>query len=461
MNDLIQKYLCSERSNNQIPIHSFKNRYQLISNLGNGSFGTVDLARFHIKKKSLLKENLFKKGSLLDPLIDSQINGSNLIAIKTMKTRLTSTEDYNKVKEVKFILSVSSHPCLVQIYEIFIDSLNHQLHICMEYMNQNLYQLMKSRKNTLFSSFTLKSILSQILSAICHIHKSNYFHRDVKPENILIIPTSQYYGSNELIPYYRKRDNFVVKLADYGLARNINDIKPYTDYVSTRWYRSPEILLKRKNYSKSIDIWAFGTVAYEIAKFSPLFPGSNEKDQLWKIIQILGSPIKNNSNSSIPLGGYWNESQKLAKNLGFKFPNESGIKSDDNFFSSIDSKLTQVIISCLKWNPDMRPTVKNIFSMPYFKNTSIDSKFMSSKHYSCVNFLDSENKNKNEVEIRTLCENKSIIKSKTRNKNLNQNKINLYQKNFSNKKKNESTHLFKFPTLSREPELIKSISKKI
>ena len=92
-------------------------------------------------------------------------------------------------KEVKFILSVPSHPCLVQIYEMFIDDIQYQLHISMEALNQNLYQLIRSRRNIKFSPVTLKSILSQLLCAIRHIHKCNYFHRDVKPENILVIPT--------------------------------------------------------------------------------------------------------------------------------------------------------------------------------------------------------------------------------------------------------------------------------
>ena len=106
-----------------------------------------------------------------------------------MKKKLPLLQEYSNVKEVKFILSVPSHPCLVQIYEMFIDDIQYQLHISMEALNQNLYQLIRSRRNIKFSPVTLKSILSQLLCAIRHIHKCNYFHRDVKPENILVIPT--------------------------------------------------------------------------------------------------------------------------------------------------------------------------------------------------------------------------------------------------------------------------------
>ena len=121
-----------------------------------------------------------------------------------MKKKLPLLQEYSNVKEVKFILSVPSHPCLVQIYEMFIDDIQYQLHISMEALNQNLYQLIRSRRNIKFSPVTLKSILSQLLCAIRHIHKCNYFHRDVKPENILVIPTLHFYGSKAAIPPYRK-----------------------------------------------------------------------------------------------------------------------------------------------------------------------------------------------------------------------------------------------------------------
>ena len=72
------------------------------------------------------------------------------------------------------------------------------------------------------------------------MHKHGYFHRDMKPENLLV----------------NGPDN--VKIADFGLAREIRSRPPYTDYVSTRWYRAPEVLLRSTTYSAPIDIWAVG-----------------------------------------------------------------------------------------------------------------------------------------------------------------------------------------------------------
>jgi protein kinase len=91
------------------------------------------------------------------------------------------------------------------------------------------------------------------------MHKHGFFHRDMKPENLLV-----------------KTD--AVKIADFGLAREIRSRPPFTDYVSTRWYRGPEILLRSTNYNSPVDIFASGAIMAELYMLRPLFPGSNETD---------------------------------------------------------------------------------------------------------------------------------------------------------------------------------------
>ena len=96
------------------------------------------------------------------------------------------------------------------------------------------------------------------------MHKHGFFHRDLKPENILIKKMEE--------------EEIVVKIGDLGLAREIRSRPPYTEYVSTRWYRAPEILLHSPNYNSPVDIFALGCIMVELFNNSPLFTGNNEID---------------------------------------------------------------------------------------------------------------------------------------------------------------------------------------
>lgn len=96
-------------------------------------------------------------------------------------------------------------------------------------------------------------------------------HRDIKPENILVSP------------------NGVIKLCDFGFARFFTGPnESCTDYVATRWYRAPELLVGDTHYGKAIDIWAVGCLFAEMVTGDPLFPGESDIDQLYKIIKMLG-----------------------------------------------------------------------------------------------------------------------------------------------------------------------------
>ncbi|CAR22422.1 protein kinase IME2 [Lachancea thermotolerans CBS 6340] len=372
-----------------IPVRPIANRYTLMQELGNGSFGSVTLAKLagsegadkdargqHDHKRLAASTRQHYHNTLMDDAVVPSIEQENyhnkqrgVLAIKTMMTRLPTLNDYTRVREVKFILSMPAHKNLVQIWELFIDDINYQLHIVMECMEQNLYQLMRARRKRVFSLPSLKSILSQILAGVRHIHAHNFFHRDLKPENILISPSSHYF-SKEWILEGHYSDNYVVKIADYGLARHITNKSPYTAYVSTRWYRSPEILLRKGLYSRPLDIWAFGCVVVEVATFRPLFPGSDEMDQIWKILEVLGTPHtmpESTLSGYHPHGGLWEKAQVLASRLNLKFPYVEGVSIESIMDNPHLQPLCDVVKACLVWDPKKRATVDEIFCMPYFE----------------------------------------------------------------------------------------------
>ena len=145
---------------------------------------------------------------------------------------------------------------IVKLKEVI--RVNDDLYFVFEFMEQNVYQLMKDRASP-FPESQVKCILYQTLLGLAYMHKHGFFHRDMKPENMLV-------------------KGECVKIADFGLAREIRSRPPFTDYVSTRWYRAPEILLRSTNYNSPVDIFACGAIMAELYMLRPLFPGNNETD---------------------------------------------------------------------------------------------------------------------------------------------------------------------------------------
>ena len=195
----------------------------------------------------------------------------------------------------------------------------------MEYMDGNLYQLMKARDHKPLDRKHVKSILYQILSGLDHIHAHRFFHRDIKPENILVSTSapndSAFSRYSNLVTPPSTPPTYTVKIADFGLARETHSKLPYTTYVSTRWYRAPEVLLRAGEYSAPVDMWALGAMAVEIATLKPLFPGGNEVDQVWRVCEVMGSPGNWYSKSGGKIGGgEWRDGSRLAQKLGFTFP---------------------------------------------------------------------------------------------------------------------------------------------
>lgn len=357
--------------------------FLVIHRLGLGSFGQALLAKYKKNSSTMLDPDESKVGTMMEPVCHSasfpniKPHSNGLVAIKMMKTHLKKHSDYLKVTEVCFIYNTHSHINLLQIHHVFIDSLSGKLCIVMEAMNQNLYQLVQKHGSKPMPPEVVKSMLAQILNGIRHIHAQGYFHRDVKPENILVTPTVQYYGGVENVPPERAKDFYMVKLCDYGLARHFSNTKDLTPYVSTRWYRAPEILLRLRCYTQPIDIWAFACVAVELVNSRPLFPGANEAEQIWHVLRCLGHPTKIDADGDA-FGGYWEEGVQLAEALGIYMPPSKGLSIHKILKRPGHVGLAEVLRPCFLWNPDARPNVFELCQHPYFEHTIVEEDLL---HY--------------------------------------------------------------------------------
>lgn len=167
------------------------------------------------------------------------------------------------------------------------------------------------------------------------MHKQGFFHRDMKPENILVAP------------------DLTIKIIDFGIAREIRSKPPYTEYISTRWYRAPELLFKFPSYSASIDIFAVGCIVAEMYLNRPLFLGTSEMDQISKIVSVLGSPTNT-----------WPEGVKQATKRGIgiaEFP-EVPLAT---VIPNCPKDALNFIAECLRWDPTKRMTSAQMVNHPF------------------------------------------------------------------------------------------------
>ncbi|XP_065255081.1 serine/threonine-protein kinase MAK isoform X3 [Emys orbicularis] len=284
------------------------NRYTTMKQLGDGTYGSV--------------------------LMGKSNESGELVAIKRMKRKFYSWDECMNLREVKSLKKLN-HANVIKLKEVIRE--NDHLYFVFEYMKENLYQLMKDR-NKLFPESVIRNIMYQILQGLAFIHKHGFFHRDMKPENLLCMGPE------------------LVKIADFGLARELRSQPPYTDYVSTRWYRAPEVLLRSSVYSSPIDIWAVGSIMAELYTLRPLFPGTSEVDEIFKICQVLGTPKKSD----------WPEGYQLASAMNFRFPQCISMHLK-TLIPNASNEAIQLMTDMLNWDPKKRPTASQALKYPYFQ----------------------------------------------------------------------------------------------
>lgn len=283
-------------------------RYKIIKAVGDGTYGSVLQA---INKAT-----------------------NEMVAIKKMKKKVLNWRECVDNPEITSLVKLN-HPNIVKLYEVIKEQ--DELYFVFEYLDKNVYQMTKDRKKFLPEAH-IRNVMFQILQGLAHMHKNGYFHRDLKPENLLVAQED------------------IIKLADFGLARLIRSRPPYTDYVSTRWYRAPEVLLRSTSYNAPIDIWALGAIMAELYTFRPLFPGASEPDEIYKICSILGSPTAQS----------WPEGMKLAAAMKFSFPKFSPTPLS-TIVPNASKEGLQLMLDMMAYDPMKRPTAAQALQHPYFQ----------------------------------------------------------------------------------------------
>ena len=174
------------------------------------------------------------------------------------------------LREVK-ALKTLQHENIVEFKEAFRKE--SKLNIVFEFIQKTVLEDIENNPQGIQQDL-IKSYTFQLLKGLRFMHQKGYVHRDIKPENLLVDSKG------------------TLKLCDFGFTRPMaqddgKDVPFLTNYVATRWYRSPELILSN-NYGKEVDLWAVGCIIGELMDGQPMFPGDNTVDQIYHIVNLLG-----------------------------------------------------------------------------------------------------------------------------------------------------------------------------
>eukprot|EP00669_Euglena_mutabilis_P012204 TRINITY_DN6829_c0_g1_i1.p1 TRINITY_DN6829_c0_g1~~TRINITY_DN6829_c0_g1_i1.p1 ORF type:complete len:243 (+),score=58.75 TRINITY_DN6829_c0_g1_i1:32-760(+) len=175
------------------------------------------------------------EGTFSEVLRAQCTKNGKFVAIKCMKNHFDSVEQVNRLREIQALRRLSPHPHVIKLYEILYDRSTGRLALVFELMDMNIYELIRGRRQYVPEDKILH-FMYQLVKAMDHLHRNGIFHRDIKPENVLI-------------------SGDTLKLADFGSCRGIYSKQPFTEYISTRWYRAPECLLTDGYYNYKMDMW--------------------------------------------------------------------------------------------------------------------------------------------------------------------------------------------------------------
>ncbi|XP_076999269.1 cyclin-dependent kinase-like 2 isoform X2 [Tamandua tetradactyla] len=286
-------------------------KYENLGLVGEGSYGMVvkcrnkDSGRIVAIKKFLESDDdkMVKKIAMREIKLLKQLRHENLVNL---------LEVCKKKKRWYLVFEFVDHTILDDL-ELFPNGLDYQI---------------------------VQKYLFQIINGIGFCHSHNIIHRDIKPENILVSQSG------------------VVKLCDFGFARTLaapGEI--YTDYVATRWYRAPELLVGDVKYGKAVDVWAIGCLVTEMLVGEPLFPGDSDIDQLYHIMLCLGNLIPRHQ-------------ELFYKNpvfAGVRLPEIKETEPLERRYPKLSEEAVDLAKKCLHIDPDKRPFCAELLHHDFFR----------------------------------------------------------------------------------------------
>ncbi|GAB5360810.1 hypothetical protein AAMO2058_000659100 [Amorphochlora amoebiformis] len=295
-------------------IYQCDQRYTLKCTLGHGAYGHV--------------------ASATDTLT------GNKVAIKRVDRLLDDETDAKRIlREVKILRHLCKHPNIVKLVDFYLEPKKefNVVYIVFELMQTDLRKIIQS-KNKL-ERVHHQYITYQLLCGLKYMHSANIWHRDLKPANLLL------------------NANSTLKICDFGLSRGVDDNSQVTDYVVTRWYRAPEVMVC-DSYDEKIDLWSVGCILAELHGRKPAFRGSDSRDQVSEYLKVLGAPKPED------LSFITNEhAKKFVQNFGSTLKPENKLPLK---YRDMSPDAMELMMKMLQFNPQKRVSVDEALNHRFY-----------------------------------------------------------------------------------------------
>lgn len=289
----------------EIEPHIFK-KFEILQKLGKGAYGIVWKA---IEKKT-----------------------KRIVALKKVFEAFHNDTDAQRTfREVMILQELNNHENVIKLINVIKAENKRDLYLVFEFMETDLHAVIKAG---ILKKEHKQYIIYQLLKGLKYIHSGEIVHRDLKPSNLLV------------------NSECLVKIGDFGLARSVSSNEDesdpiMTEYVATRWYRAPEIVLGSNKYSKSVDVWSVGCILAELINEKALFPGKSTYNQIELIVEVLGKPTLENLQAI-------NSHNAMSILSSISTKRKTTFSS---FFRDNNPVVIDFLKRCLEFNPEKRITI--------------------------------------------------------------------------------------------------------
>nr|CCC93891.1 putative protein kinase [Trypanosoma congolense IL3000] len=286
-------------------------RYKILCHIGSGAYGVVWCALDRVTKAR--------------------------VAIKKVYDAFGNRQDAQRTYREVMLLTTLQLDNIVPLLNV-IRSLNGtDLYLVFQLAETDLSVVLR---HNIMDSVQRQYVAYQVVHAVASLHAHGVIHRDLKPANVFL------------------NSDCNIKLGDFGLARCLNtqgENDSLTEYIATRWYRSPEVLMKSTSYTTAMDMWAVGCILAELFTCSPLFMGNSTLHQIALIVAALGEPTADDVDSLKS-----EETWPCTDSLPSIEPDPLAER-----LHGYNPDAVELICQCITFNPDKRPTAREALQHPY------------------------------------------------------------------------------------------------